>query len=259
MRSDAMTRRLIQRVRGALFDRFGIEVGIRPVRPEWSGDKGRFAYQQKHIEFDIRPGERVLDVGNGGDPFPYATVLVDRFLEMSATRHQPLDTQNKPFALADVHHLPFRDKSFDYVCCAHVLELVENPLQACKELIRVGRRGFIETPTAGKDMLFAWARGEQKWHVVSIGQTLCFFEYSDRQLDGIRSTTWRDLIFSNRYNPLQELFYNNQDVFNVMFTWQDRFCVYVFRLDGTFETLNAGGDRMLPELATAGDTPGRSR
>ena len=34
------------------------------------------------------------------------------------------------------------------------------------------------------------------------------------------------------------MFYNNQDVFNVMFTWEDRFGVFVFRLDGTIQTLN---------------------
>jgi hypothetical protein len=88
-------------------------------------------------------------------------------------------------------------------------------------------------------MLFAWARGEQQWHVVAIGRTLCFFEYSERQLDGIRSTVWRDLIMSSRYNPIQEMFYSNQDVFNVMFTWVNQFAVFVFRLDGTIQTLNA--------------------
>jgi hypothetical protein len=108
--------------------------------------------------------------------------------------------------------------------------------------MRVGKRGFIETPTAGKDMLFAWARNLQKWHVVDIGKTLCFFEYSERQLDGIGSPIWRKHIFSEAYNPFQEVFYENQDIFNVMFTWQDRFSVFVFRLDGTVSALNA--DRM---------------
>jgi ubiquinone/menaquinone biosynthesis C-methylase UbiE len=165
---------------------------------------------------------------------------------MSATRHQPLVTKNKPLVVADIHDLPFRDKTFDYVYCVHVLELIESPLRACRELIRVGKRGFVETPTAGKDMLFAWARGEQKWHVVAIGPTLCFFEYSERELDGIRSTVWRELIFSSRENPLQDVFYRNQDVFNVMFTWKDQFSVFVFRLDGTIEALNANVDSISP-------------
>jgi hypothetical protein len=124
------------------------------------------------------------------------------------------------------------------VYCAHVLELVDNPLGACAEIMRVGKRGFIETPTAGKDMLFAWARNLQKWHVVAIGSTLCFFEYSERQLDGVRSLIWREHILSQWYNPWQEIFYNNLDIFNVMFTWENQFAVFMFRLDGTVQALN---------------------
>jgi len=244
-----MISQVLKRGRTYLFDRFGIQVEFRRRRPQWLGEADRFSYQKRYVDFDIRAGERVLDVGNGGNPFPHATVLVDRFLEMNATRHERLVTNSKPFVLADIHDLPFHDKSFDYVCCVHVLEVVENPLKACQELIRVGKRGFIETPTSGKDMLFAWAKGEQKWHVVAIGRTLCFFEYSERQLDGVRSTVWRELIFSSRHNPLQDVFYENLDVFNVMFTWKDRFSVFVFRLDGTIQTLNADVDKTSTQLA----------
>jgi SAM-dependent methyltransferase len=251
--TQTMIRRVLGRASRYLHDSFGIHLSISGERPEWPRGHSRFSYQKQYIEFDIKPGERVLDVGNGGDPFPYATVLVDRFLELNPTRHEPLVTKNKPFTLADIHHLPFRDKSFDYIYCVHVLEVIENPLKACQELIRVGKRGFIETPTAGKDMLFAWARGEQKWHLVAIGRTLCFFEYSDRQLDGIRSHAWRDLVFSSRRNPIQEAFQSNQDIFNVMFTWQDSFAVCVFWQDGTIQTLNTDVNN-LPQLALASGT-----
>jgi len=105
--------------------------------------------------------------------------------------------------------------------------------------MRVGKRGYIETPTLGKDTLFAWARGIQLWHVVAIGPHLCFFEYSDRQLDGVRSSIWRDRILGKWHDPLQEIFYENLDVFNVMFPWNAEFSVLVFQLDGTINALNA--------------------
>jgi hypothetical protein len=114
--------------------------------------------------------------------------------------------------------------------------------------MRVGKRGFIETPTAAKDMLFCWARGEQQWHVVAIGRTLCFFEYSERELDGLRSPAWREIIFSRRHHPLQEAFYSNQDAFNVMFSWKDHFSVLVFRLDGTIQSLGAEVGSLGPQL-----------
>jgi len=231
-------RGLLRRSRKYLFDRFGINIEIHQKRPKWAGEDDRFSYQQRYVRFKIQPGERVLDIGNGGYPFPAATVVADRFLEKSPFRYEGLVTQNKPFVLADIHDLAFRDKAFDFIYCSHVLELVENPLRACEEIMRVGKRGYIETPTLGKDALFAWARNLQKWHVVAIGQNLCFFEYSERQLDGIQSSVWRDLIASKWRNPLQEVFYENQDVFNVMFTWDDHFSVFLFRLDGTIQMLD---------------------
>jgi SAM-dependent methyltransferase len=204
---------------------------------KWEDD--RFSYQQRYIGFDIEPGQRVLDVGSGGYPFPYATVLTDRFVDNSPCRREQLVTMNMPFVVSDARELPFRDKTFDFVYCSHVLECVQDPLAACREIMRVGKRGYIETPTLGKDTLFAWARGLQMWHVVAIGHHLCFFEYSDRQLDGIRSPVWRDRILGKRHDPLQEIFYDNQDVFNVMFPWKDEFSVFVFRLDGTIQAVNA--------------------
>ena len=222
-----------------LTDAMPVRIDIRRPRPKWIGENDRFSYQSRYIRFDIRPGERVLDVGVGPYPFPYATVVVDRFIEGTKDRHGPLRTGGKPFVSADVQALPFHDKSFDFVYCSHVLEHVDDPIKACAEIMRVGKRGFIETPTLGKDALFAWAKGMHKWHVVAIGQNLCFFEYSQRQLEGIRSTGWRDLIFSRWYHPLQEAFYENQDIFNVMFTWCEQFNVFVFRLTGSVEVLDA--------------------
>jgi SAM-dependent methyltransferase len=110
----------------------------------------------------------VVDIGSGGYPFPYATVLTDRFVDDSPSRRERLVTTNMPFLISDIHALPFGDKSFDFVYCSHVLQGVEDPLAACREIMRVGKRGFIETPTLGKDTLFAWARGLRMWPMCCI-------------------------------------------------------------------------------------------
>jgi hypothetical protein len=196
----------------------------------------RFDYQKRYIDFNIQPGMRVLDMGSGGDPFPNATVLVDGFME-PILRGESL-VVDRPFVLADICQLPFPDKAFDFVYSAHVLEELEDPIQASKELMRVGKRGYVETPALAKDMLFAWAKGIQKWHVVSIGSTLCFFEYSKRQLDGINSNIFRQLILGKWEHPLQKTFSENQDLFNVMFLWEHKFSVYVFYLDGSVRILD---------------------
>jgi SAM-dependent methyltransferase len=210
----------------------------------------RLEYQSRYIDFRIQPGMRVLDIGSGGHPFPYATILVERFIE-PVFRYEALVTNNKPLVLADIHHLPFPTKSFDFVYSSHVLQNNEDPIQASLEIMRVGKRGYIETPTLGKDALFAWARNIQRWHVVGIGSRLCFFEYTDRQLDGINSSAWRDLIHGNKPHALQEAFRNNQDIFNVMFPWEETFSVVVFYLDGSMRTLNASPEATpVPSLSS---------
>lgn len=203
-------------------------------------DEGhRFAYQQRYIDFNIPAGARVLDIGSGGDPFPYATTLVDRYPGPTQHRHAPFVRDGREFVEADVCDLPFADKSFDFVYCAHVLEHVPDPLAACREMIRVGKRGYVETPTLGKDILFAWNVPDMhKWHVVAIARNLCFFELSPRQLAGIGSPIWQKLILGQWKHPLQDAFFDNQDIFNVMFQWRDTFSVHVFHLNGSVRVLN---------------------
>lgn len=231
--------RPIRKMIRPVMDRVPVTVEYRPLRSEFRGEKRRIEYQEQYIKFDIKPGDRVLDIGSGSDPFPYATHLADRFLELTEHRHGELRKNGKPMVSADVEYLPFPDKYFDFVYCAHILEHVEDPVRACAEIMRIGKRGYLETPTISDDMLFLWAKGRHKWHVVSRAQTLCFFEYSEREIEGIGSTVWQELILNRRYHPLQQAYFSNRDIFNVMFEWRDRFTVYVFRSDGSIEHLNA--------------------
>lgn len=46
-----------------------------------------------------------------------------------------------PDIIGDIHKLPFDDNSVDAIICIAVLEHVENPIQACKEMHRVLKPG----------------------------------------------------------------------------------------------------------------------
>jgi len=52
---------------------------------------------------------------------------------------------NKPFldVVCDVCHLPFKDKSFENVYASHVLEHLDNPILAIKEMIRVSMKTVV--------------------------------------------------------------------------------------------------------------------
>jgi len=228
-------KRRIKNLFNALSNLSPVKLRICTSRSKWPDD--RFFYQKNHIDFNLDSKDKVVDIGSGAYPFPYATVLVDLFPAQTRHRYEQLCTGNKAFVEADIMRLPFSDKYFDYVYCSHVLEHVDDPIKACKEIVRIGKGGYIETPTFGKDTLFAWENNPHKWYVVSCGKKLCFFEYSPRHLEGIRSSAWKDIIFEKWNHPLQKAFYENQDIFNIMFSWVDAFAVFVFRLNGTVETL----------------------
>ncbi len=114
--------------------------------------------------FDIKVPSRykVLDVGGGHNPHPRANVVVDKFTDSNFHRSGDIKVLKKQkFIHADGEHLPFSDKEFDYVICCHVLEHVKNPKQFLSELFRVGKKGYLETPSLIGEYLFP--RESHKW------------------------------------------------------------------------------------------------
>lgn len=91
----------------------------------------------------------VLDVASGDNPHVRADVLCDAHLCDSGERSGRfgLIVDGRPFVFADACRLPFKDKAFDFVVCRHLLEHVADPAVLLEELMRVGRAGYIETPS----------------------------------------------------------------------------------------------------------------
>ncbi len=99
----------------------------------------------------------VLDVGSGNSPHPRANVLCDRYLGDTGHRHSAPLIEDRPLVVADVCALPFRTGMFDFVFLRHVLEHLE-PAQipsALSEITRVGRAGYVESPSPVCEMLMA--------------------------------------------------------------------------------------------------------
>jgi len=118
----------------------------------------------------LKPSDLVLDVGGWEKPFNRADYVID--LLPYETRHVPQSSISERFTkkswicrdICDREPWPFKDKMFDFVVCSHVLEDVRDPLWVCHEIIRVGKAGYIETPSreyecvTGLERQLPWAK-----------------------------------------------------------------------------------------------------
>ncbi len=109
--------------------------------------KSKIAWSLRRLTLEIPPDALVLEVGSGGNPYPRANVLLDAY-EETRERHWDTLIHDRPTVLSFGENLPFKDKSFDYVIAAHVLEHTAYPEKFLAELQRVARGGYIETPDA---------------------------------------------------------------------------------------------------------------
>ncbi|MEJ7626041.1 MAG: class I SAM-dependent methyltransferase [Ferruginibacter sp.] len=114
------------------------------------------------FDLKIKNNEHVLDVGGGHNPHPRANVVVDKYTDTNFHRSGDIKVlNNQKFINADGESLPFADKEFDYVICCHVLEHVEDPVKFLSEIFRVGKKGYIETPSLLGECLAP--RESHKW------------------------------------------------------------------------------------------------
>jgi len=211
--------------------RLMIEIRILPGKGKIR--KRYNTYQKKYLNFNIKAGDKVLDIGSGSDPFPLATYLADFYEEKTSHRTGKLVKDERPFVKCSVENMSFKNKDFDFVYCSHILEHVQNPAKACDELMRIGKRGYIETPTKTSDILFNIERGEEHhhWYITAVGKSLIFAELSDQEK---RKTTeyFSEQTESIFKNPIQDFTYNNWDLLYNMFLWEGSFNYYIFDKKG---------------------------
>jgi SAM-dependent methyltransferase len=110
-----------------------------------------------HGGFKIKISNKalVLDVASGGKPYWRANVLLDKFIFDNSERNSNV-LIDRDFVVSDVYDLPFKDKSFDFIIARHILEHLDQPEVFLKELQRVGKAGYIETPSSFSEDLFGW-------------------------------------------------------------------------------------------------------
>ena len=107
----------------------------------------KILWATRRLALNIPSDALVLEVGSGGNPYPRSNVLLDAYME-TQERHWAALVNDRPTVLSFGENLPFKDKVFDYVIAAHVLEHSPFPEKFLSELERVAKAGYIETPDA---------------------------------------------------------------------------------------------------------------
>lgn len=173
-------------------------------------------------QLDIPADALVLEVGSGHRPHPRADVLTDKYLE-DIERGGKLVT-DRPFVQADAQQLPFKTKVFDYVLCRHVLEHLDEPKAFFNEISRVGRAGYIESPSIIWEHLHP-TRSYHRWYVLEIDGELVLMCKPQRHANSLFGSLFETL---NRHSPEYRLFVRRYaDLFYVRYHWRDRvnYCV----------------------------------
>ena len=110
--------------------------------------------------------------------------------------------------------LPFKDKEFDFIICAHVLEHVPDPFHLKSEIERIGKAGYIELPTKLNDNLVFGSDEEilgHKW----------WFEFDDDN---------QKLVFAKKIDALEK-FLTVGSVFRLTEIFEDSFILQLFWSD----------------------------
>ena len=184
-----------------------------PVKNTWT-------FQNEVTTWPIAPDDLVLDIGSGGWPFKRANHLADKYPDETTHRMEAMVRDQRPFFEVDLEHLPFSDRTYDFVFCSHVLEHLDKPGQAMRELMRVGRRGYIEVPTRLSDVMFNFTRlpNHHRWHGMVLGNTLVLVEWNDWERRDM-GNHYFDALHSEYANAFQDFFERNRDLFFSSLNW----------------------------------------
>ena len=127
-------------------------------------DIERFIEERCKTIIQTNKNYKIVDLGSGAYPFKLANILIDKYVKDNYHRGRGLIIpEGKQFIQADAENLPFKDKEIDFIHCRHIFEHFKNPEVACKEIIRVAKSGYIETPTPLWELLFGRPPDKHRW------------------------------------------------------------------------------------------------
>jgi len=176
----------------------------------------------KNILAAIKDQDVVLDIGGWARPFNRANYILD--LSPFETRGMfgsqgPINEHfnSETWIVRDICDrapYPFPDKFFDFVICSHTLEDIRDPIWVCSEIVRIGKRGYIEVPSLVSELAFGMenshyaGRNHHRW-LIEINENEIVFTFKYHH---IHSNTWYHIpnrVYRRINQPVQYLLWEN--------------------------------------------------
>jgi SAM-dependent methyltransferase len=177
------------------------------------------------LPLHIRDGAIVLDVGSGHRPHPRADVLCEKYLD-DDTQRGSAAVVDRPLVLGDIQSLPFRPGAFDYIITRHILEHLDDPDTFFREITRVSKAGYIETPSLIWEHLHP-ERKYHKWVLLKIDDTIVMAPKPPALYDSALGSAIEQLGFNSlEYGLLIKAYL---DLFYVRYEWTDAVRYQVYR------------------------------
>lgn len=172
----------------------------------------RFKWALRKCCIPVKNDGLVLDVGSGGTPYPRSDVLLDR---LTGAEHRCGDSMmiDRPTVFGDAQKMPFKDKVFDFVVASHIFEHMAEPEIFLKELQRVGKAGYIETPNAIFERLQPFSI--HCLEVMSINGVLHIHKKSKPKEDSFLGS----IKFLDNDSKWKRIFFERSDLFHVRLFW----------------------------------------
>lgn len=175
----------------------------------------RFGWALRKLTLPIGSDGLVLDVGSGGNPYPRADVLLDR-LGGAEHRSGAAMKIDRLAIIGDATKLPFKDKSFDFIIASHILEHMPDPSIFLKEMQRVGKAGYIETPNFLCERLNPCVA-----HCLEISVTDDVLLIHKKN-SPIEDSYIGNMEFLRTDKEWMKVFHDNPSLFHVNYFWQDK-------------------------------------
>jgi hypothetical protein len=175
----------------------------------------RVSWALRKLQFPIGKEGLVLDVGSGGNPYPRSDVLLDR-LGGAEHRSGVAMKIDRLAIIGDATKLPFKDKSFDFIIASHILEHMPDPSIFLKEMQRVGKAGYIETPNFLCERLTPCDA-----HCLEIALISGVLQIHKKS-SSVEDLFVKNVGFLKTDEEWKHLFHSNPSLFHVKYIWNDK-------------------------------------